>query len=74
MHVIDEADCPSVEVKGLSREEFPSDETRKRTLVRSAAIIGEAVGQVPNESRERHPEIGWRATAGMRDKVVQLAP
>ena len=69
-HVIDEADYLSAEVKGVSREAFLSDETRKRAFVRSIEIIGEAVKQDPNELIERHPDIEWRAIAGMRDKVI----
>ena len=69
-HVIDEADYLSEEAEGLSRDDFLTDETRKRAFVRSIEIVGEAIKQVPKDVRERHPEVEWRAIAGMRDKVI----
>ena len=69
-HVIDEADYLSTEVEGLSREDFLKDETRKRAFVRCIEIIGEAVKQAPKELRDTHPEVEWKAIAGMRDKVI----
>lgn len=33
-------------------------------------IIGEAVKNVPEEIRSKHPETAWRDMAGLRDIVV----
>lgn len=33
-------------------------------------IIGEAAKNVSDELRQEHPEIPWKATAGMRDKIM----
>ena len=36
-------------------------------VVRRLEIIGEAVKGLPDELRDRHPEIPWRQVAGARD-------
>lgn len=69
-HVLDEADYLSAESEALSHESFMTDETRKRAFVRSIEIIGEAVKQVPEDLRQRYPEIEWTAIAGMRDRLI----
>ena len=69
-HVLDEADYLSKEVAHFTKEQFLHDETAKRAFVRSFEIIGEAVKKVPDDLRDKHPDIEWRAMAGMRDKLI----
>src|SRR6266849_3062993 len=57
-------------VQGLEHETFLHDETLKRAFVRSLEIIGEAVKQLPNDIKERHSHLEWRAMAGMRDRLI----
>ena len=69
-HVLDESDHLSAESEALSHESFMTDETRKRAFSRSIEIIGKAVKQVPEDLRQRYPEIEWQAIAGMRDRLI----
>jgi uncharacterized protein with HEPN domain len=56
----------------LSFEAFVADETLRRAFVRSLEIIGEAAKKVPEDFREAHPDIEWRAMAGMRDRLEAI--
>ena len=42
----------------------------KRAFVRSLEIIGEADKKLPDDFRQRFPEIEWKLIAGMRDKLI----
>ena len=42
----------------------------RRAFVRSLEIIGEAAKKVPPEYRAAHPQVEWRAMAGMRDRLI----
>lgn len=57
-------------VEGMSREDFLQDDKTAFAVVRALEVIGEAAKGVPDEVRDRYPDIPWRSMAGMRDKLI----
>ena len=39
-------------------------------VIRNLEVIGEAANQVPQDFRDRHPELPWRRIAGFRDVLI----
>ena len=69
-HMLDETEYLLVESRSLSREQFLTDDTRRRAFVRSIEIIGEAAKGVPKSFRDKHREVPWQSIAGMRDRLI----
>lgn len=66
--------CEKVEnfTKGLNYEEFASDEKTFLATIRSLEVIGEALKNIPDETRKKHPEIPWREIIGFRNTVAHV--
>lgn len=57
-------------VAGMSFEDFRADRKTIDAVVRNFEIIGEASRNVPEDWRNRYPDLDWKAMAGMRNYLA----
>jgi uncharacterized protein with HEPN domain len=52
------------------KDQFMYSKLVRDAVIRNLEIIGEATKNISTEFRNQHPEIPWRAMAGMRDVLI----
>jgi len=57
-------------LEDVSYEAYLIDEEKQDAIIRKIEVAGEATKRLSNSFREKHPDIPWRAIAGMRDKLI----
>jgi uncharacterized protein with HEPN domain len=57
-------------LEGVIYSQFESDFRINFAVVRALEIIGEATKRLPEELRQRYPDIPWKGMAGMRDRII----
>src|SRR5512147_328811 len=56
--------------KGMKYKDFVHDDLHFDAVLRNLEIIGEAVKNISEETRQKYPQIKWRKIAGFRDIVA----
>jgi|SRR3989344_6139771 len=56
--------------RGVNFKKFDSNTELQDAVVRRLEIIGEAVKNLPTETKNKYREIPWRQIAGMRDILI----
>lgn len=56
--------------EGMVFETFLTDKKTINAVLRSLEVMGEAAKRIPEELREKYPDIPWKRMAGMRDKLI----
>ena len=57
-------------VKGEELGNFLKDSKLQDSVIRRLEIIGEAIGNLPEETQALNPDIPWRQIAGLRNVLI----
>jgi uncharacterized protein with HEPN domain len=57
-------------VRGKFRGDLDTDRQLNLALVRLVEVIGEAAARVPEDFRRRYPQVPWRQTVGLRNRLI----
>jgi len=56
--------------EGKTKDEFFNNTQLQDAVMRRIEIIGEAVKNIPIETKNKYPNIPWKEIAGMRDILI----
>jgi len=55
---------------GMTVDQFSVDRKTVRAVIRCLEVIGEAANKIPNNVREKYPEVPWIEIIGMRNRLI----
>ena len=68
--ILDAIDRVPIYIEGLSFDAFSNDQKSIDAVVRNLEIIGEAASRLPDEFKEKHPQVEWHKVVGLRNRII----
>lgn len=56
--------------ENIRKNDFMNNVEKQSAVIRQIEIIGEAVKNISDSFRGKHPKIPWKEISGMRDKLI----
>lgn len=69
-HVLESIEWVEKDVNNLIFKQFSENVLIQDAVIRRLEIIAEAMKNLPEETKNTHPEIPWTKIAGMRNKLI----
>lgn len=69
-HILECIDIVEGYIKDLSEGGFMASREKQDAVMRRIEIIGEAVKHIPDDVKEKYPDVPWRRISGMRDVLI----
>ena len=69
-HILDSINAIEAFSKDLNKKELIGNRLKQSAIVREIEIIGEAVKNISEDLKNKHPKIKWKEIAGTRDKMI----
>ncbi len=70
IHILECIDKVEEYTKDITKEKFFVSTQIQDAVIRRIEIIGEAVKNIPQEVKDKYPDIPWKQMAGMRDILI----
>ena len=69
-HILECLELIEEYTQGITKEDFINSVQLQDAVIRRIEIIGEAVKNLPVETKINYPDIPWKEIAGMRDVLI----